>query len=94
MAAPVSMGTTIRVSDETRKGLRELEEMTGLGPQELVAKAVEAYRRHTIIEQSNEAYARARAAGDTFEDMLEWEVANLDGLEDEDWSQHLPDEPS
>ena len=88
------MGTTIRVSDSTRKGLRELEEMTGLGPQELVARAVEAFRRHTIIAQSNAAYARARAEGDRFEDMLEWEATNMDGLEPEDWSEHLPVEPS
>jgi hypothetical protein len=76
------MGTTIRVSDETRTGLRELEEMTGLGPQELVARAVEAYRRDVIFAQTNEAYERARAAGDRFEDIAEWDATLLDGLED------------
>ena len=82
------MGTTIRVTDETRKGLRELEGMTGLGPQELVARAVEAYRRHTIMSQTNEGYARGRVD----KHALEWEAADLGGLEAEDWSAHLPRE--
>ena len=58
-----------------------------------MARAVEAYRRHTIIEHTNEAYARARAAGDELDELFEWETANLDGLEPEDWSAHLPEEP-
>jgi hypothetical protein len=77
-------GTTIRVSDETRKGLRELEGLTGLGPQELVTRAVEAYRRRVIVDQSNAAYERLRAGGDDlFDELAEWEVTLMDGLEDE-----------
>jgi hypothetical protein len=76
-------GTTIRVSDETRRGLRELEELTGLGPQELVSRAVEKLRRAVILEQTGEAYARVREAGDPLEELAEWEVTLLDGLEDE-----------
>ena len=83
MGAPTTMpGTTIRVSEETRGKLRELEGLSGLGPQELVARAIEAYRRQMIMDQSNAAYERARAAGDTFDDIREWEVTLLDGLED------------
>jgi hypothetical protein len=75
-------GTTIRIREETRAALRELETITGLGPQELVARAVEDYRRDVIFAQTDDAYARARAEGDTFEELTEWEVTLLDGLED------------
>ena len=88
MTARVTMaGTTIRIREETRAGLRELEQLTGEGPQELVARAVEAYRREVIMAQTNAMYAQLRAEGsDFFDELREWEVTLMDGLEEEDFT--------
>jgi hypothetical protein len=86
-------GTTIRIREETRAGLRELEQLTGAGPQELVARAVEAYRREVIMTQTNEAYAQLRAEGsDFFDELREWEVMLMDGLDEEDFTGVGPDD--
>ena len=83
-------GTTIRIREETRAGLRELEQLTGDGPQELVARAVEAYRREVIMAQTNAVYAQLRAEGsDFFDELREWEVTLMDGLEEEDFSDWI-----
>jgi hypothetical protein len=94
MNAQVAMaGTTIRIREETRAGLRELEQLTGEGPQELVARAVEAYRREVIMAQTNEVYAQLRVEGsDFFDEMKEWEVTLMDGLEEEDFTGVGPDD--
>ncbi len=86
-------GTTIRIREETRAGLRELEQLTGEGPQELVARAVEAYRREVIMTQTNEVYAQLRAEGsDFFDELREWDVTLMDGLEEEDFMGVGPDD--
>ena len=74
-------------------GLRELEQLTGEGPQELGARAVEAYRREVIMTQTNEVYAQLRAEGsDFFDELRQWEVTLMDGLEAEDFSGVGPDD--
>ncbi len=92
-AQPTMAGPTIRIREETRAGLRELEQLTGDGPQELVARAVEAYRREVIMAQTNEVYAQLRAEGsDFFDELREWEVTLMDGLEEEDFTGVGPDD--
>lgn len=51
-------GTTVRIRDDTHVTLRELARTANEPMQEVLAKAVEAYRRQRLIEESNAAYAR------------------------------------
>jgi hypothetical protein len=75
-------GTTIRIREETREALRQIERQTGEGTQELLSRAVEQLRRSLILGESNAAYARIRAAG-AEDDKREWEATLADGLADD-----------
>jgi hypothetical protein len=76
-------GTTVRIREETREALRELERMTGLGTQDLLARAVEQYRRDVILAETNAAYARTADSPEFRDELADWEATLLDGLEDE-----------
>lgn len=75
--------TTIRIREETREALRELESHTGQGPQDLLARAVDQFRRSLILAETNVAYARAAAAADNelAAEIEEWDATLADGLE-------------
>jgi hypothetical protein len=75
-------GTTVRIRQDTRRILRELEEQTGQGPQALLALAVERLRRTLILSESNAAYA-GYASAEPASELQEWEATLADGLEDE-----------
>ena len=75
-------GTTIRIREETREALRQIERQTGEGTQELLSRAVEQLRRSLILDESNAAYGRIRAAGEE-DDTREWEATLADGLIDD-----------
>jgi hypothetical protein len=78
-------GTTVRIREDTREALRELEQRTGEGVQDLLARAVEQLRRSLILAETNAAYARARAESPEFLDELEeWDATLADGLDDAD----------
>lgn len=70
-------GTTVRIRQETREILRELEEHTGQGPQDLLAHAVDQFRRSLILAETNVAYGRLHAEAS---DELEADVRELDGV--------------
>jgi hypothetical protein len=53
-------GTTVRIREETRAALRDLARETNESLQEVLAKAVEAYRGKRILELTNSAYAVLR----------------------------------
>ena len=72
-------GTTIRIREETREALRQIERQTGEGTQELLSRAVEQLRRSLILDESNVAYGRIRAGGEE-DDTREWEATLADGL--------------
>jgi hypothetical protein len=74
-------GTTVRIREETRAALRELERQTGQGTQELLSRAVEQLRQSLILAETNAAYGRMRAAGDE-DDTRELEATLADGLAD------------
>ena len=80
-------GTTVRIREETRTALRELARETNEPMQDLLAKAVEAYRRQRMIELTNAAYAALRADPRQWEEELQeraaWDATLADGLEDE-----------
>jgi predicted transcriptional regulator len=50
-------GATVRITDDTRAALRQLAIETNQPMQEILAKAVEAYRRQRILELANAVYA-------------------------------------
>lgn len=78
-------GTTVRVTKETREALRELSEQAGESMQEVLARAVEAYRRQRILEETNAAYAALRNNPEAWREEQEerqaWEATLGDGLE-------------
>ena len=70
-------GTTVRIREETREALRELENQTGQGPQDLLARAVDQFRRSLILAETNVAYGRLRAEAP---EELNAELRELDGV--------------
>jgi hypothetical protein len=76
-------GTTVRIREETREALRELERQTGERPQELLERAVDQFRRSLILAETNVAYGRFRAAGEDDGELREWEGTLADGLDDD-----------
>lgn len=79
------MSPTLRVREETRDAVRQLSRQTGEAAPEIVAKAIEAYRRRLILQLANEAYARLRADPEVWaeedEERRLWEGTLADGLE-------------
>jgi hypothetical protein len=76
-------GTTVRIREETREALRELEDQTGQGIQDLLARAVDQFRRSLILAETNVAYGRLAAqTSDEFgAELDEWDATLADGLE-------------
>jgi hypothetical protein len=76
--------TTVRIREETREALRELEKQTGEGTQDLLARAVDQLRRSLILAETNLAYARigAEATDDFADELAEWDATLADGLDD------------
>jgi hypothetical protein len=79
-------GTTVRIKQETREALRELERQTGERTPELLARAVDQFRRSLILAETNVAYGALRASGadraDLEEERAEWDETLVDGLDD------------
>lgn len=75
---------TARVSQPARSVLRRLAEESGESMQAILDKAVEMYRRHHFLEDSNRAFEVLRAnpaAWKTEEaDREAWDVALADDL--------------
>lgn len=78
---------TVRVFEHTHVTLRNLAAETGEPMQELIAEAVEAFRRRRILELTNAAYAAMRSDPALWREELDereiWDVTLSDGLEDE-----------
>lgn len=83
----MSAATTVRITEETRAVLRQLAREYHQPMQEILARAVEAYRRQCILEQTNAAYATIRrdpnAWAEELDERAAWEVTIADGLERE-----------
>ena len=75
--------TTVRLTEDTRDRLRELARATNESMQEVLAKAVEAYRRSWVLEQTNRAYAQLRedpaAWAEVQEERAAWDATLADG---------------
>jgi hypothetical protein len=87
MAGAVTMSsTTVRVSERTHATLSDLAARSGLSMQEVLTKAVEAYRRQQFLEEANAAFAALRADPAAWaEEQAEraaWDATLADGLEE------------
>ncbi len=78
----------VRVDEITHRRLRELAEHDRQSMPEIVARAVEAYRRRRFLEEANADFAALRAnAGAWAEELAErrdWDAALGDGLREDD----------
>ena len=79
------MAKTVRIKEETQKTLRRLAEKSGESMQDTLDKAIEAYRRHQVLREANEAYQRLRKDTKAWKEELkerkEWERTLKDGLD-------------
>jgi len=81
----VTATTTIRISRETQEILRSLAAREGTAMQEVLEKAIEAYRRKRLLEMGNRAYAALKDDPKAWEQELAerklWENTLADGLD-------------
>jgi succinate dehydrogenase/fumarate reductase flavoprotein subunit len=84
---PRRVGGTIRVSEQTHATVRALAGETGEPMQDVIAKAVELYRRQRILERTNAAYAALRSDPQRWQEERDerelWDNTVADGIEDE-----------
>lgn len=77
--------TTMSIKPQTQVALQELAEESNESVQEVLAKAVELYRRHRVLEATNAGYAALRADAAQWREVEEeralWEGTLADGLE-------------
>lgn len=52
---------TVRIEQKTHATLKRIAQRQARSMQAILADAVEAYRRHLILKQTNEAYAKLKA---------------------------------
>lgn len=75
--------TTIRITESDKKTLTELKERFGEPIQSLLHEAIEQYRRHRLLADSNAAYARLRedpaAWREVEEESAPWDATLADG---------------
>lgn len=60
---------TLKAPEHTRDALRELSAQEGAPMQVVLEHAVEDYRRHWILRETNAAYARLRQDPDAWHDI-------------------------
>jgi len=79
------MSTTIRVSEKTRATLHELARAAGTPMAEVVAQAIELYRRQQLLDAANLQYAALRADPAAWAEVQAeravWDATLADGLE-------------
>jgi hypothetical protein len=83
---------TVRISEASHQILKELAERTGQTMTDVLAKALDAYRRRVFFEQLNAGYAELRADPEAWAEHLAeqklWDATLMDGLDpDERWTE-------
>jgi len=73
------MTTAVRVREETKRALRDLAKASGRPMSDVLADAVETYRRTAFLTLAAAAYAAARRPD---EDQTLWDTTLADGLTD------------
>jgi hypothetical protein len=79
-------GLTVRINDSAHATLRALSKRRKEPMQAILAQAIEDYRRKTLLEDANRAYAALRkspkAWGEEQEERRAWDATLADGLSD------------
>lgn len=77
----MASGTTVRIREETRETLRELESQTGERTPDLLARAVDQFYRSLLIAETNCGYAELRAQNESADELDALEGSLADGLD-------------
>ena len=82
---------TVRISDQSKKTLRELSQELGEAMQAIADKAIEEYRRKCFLEAANAEYAALRADPEAWaefqSELALWDSTLMDGLDpNERWT--------
>jgi predicted transcriptional regulator len=76
--------TTVRITEDTHRALRELAQWTNEPMQQVLARAVEAYRREQLLHEVNASFAALRADPEAWAeeeaDRALWDATLADGL--------------
>lgn len=81
----------VRISEHARNSLRALARQEGQSMQAVLDRAIESYRRQTMLEGLNAAYARLsdRDRTEVEEERQLWDATLGDGLDvEERWDGH------
>lgn len=77
--------STVRVSESTRRAIKDLSEVEKVPMQTLVARAIETYRRERFLEAANKTYAALKASPEAWKEELAeralWDNSLADGDE-------------
>ena len=75
----------VRISSETHSRLKAMALASGETIGEILAKAVDAYRREMLLNDANRAFAKLKEREELWKDEQkereEWETALADGLD-------------
>ena len=75
--------STVRVSESTRRTLKDLSETERVPMQTLVERAIETYRRERFLEAANRTYAALKANPEAWKEELAeravWDTSLADG---------------
>jgi predicted transcriptional regulator len=78
---------TVRIGEKPHKALREIATRSGESMQEVLAKAIEEYRRKRFLENANAAFAALRRAPKAWRqeqrERAAWDVTLGDGQDKE-----------
>ena len=78
--------TTVRISQESVKLLRDLASQENKSMQAILDQALEHYRRKSFLEKANQAYERLKQDPDLWQKELDersqWEGTLMDGNEE------------
>ena len=79
-------GLTVRINDPAHATLRALSKRRKEPMQAILAQAIEDYRRKTLLEDANRAYAALRKSPKAWreeeKERRAWDAALADGLSD------------
>ena len=78
--------TTVRIAESSKSALEEIADKIGATQIEVLAEAIEEYRRKVILDAVNKSFARLRenekARKEYKEELEDWDGTLADGLEE------------
>lgn len=88
---PVMKEHHVRIRDATHRAIQEIATRTGESMSEVVARAVEQYRRELLFAEANAAWvalqADPEASAELAAEVAAWDATLADGLEPVTWER-------